>query len=218
MKSVSRLLTSSVMLIACFGPTVIHAADQDEPIGAPSNVNGPSPAADTLEQVSPTGSGVPFYIVRLHVDANLVGRVRLSRNPGKPTPVNADIAFFHEGSLVDSTHTNESGYFQLTNLTPGDYTATIVTRGGSTEIGVKVRPFDEDATPEEMLLDLILELEPIVVVEVLEEEIAECPIIPMAGGHHKHGLLGLAGLAGLAGLGGDGDGDGVATPFKLQHH
>ena len=151
-----------------------------------------------------------------------MGRIRLAEDERKPVPLMAQVSFFHEDKLVDTAPTEPSGYFQLTRLMPGTYVVAVVCRYGQVNFEVEVRAFDKAATPEDLLLDVILL--PNVDLRLLEDEVVPEPCSQCgaaAGGccceqtHHPWGLLGLAGLAGLAGLCDDGQ---PVSPFKPDFH
>ena len=220
------LVRIGIMALVCGLPAVTLAQDQGlpEPESGPmEEIVVPDPGAPgPVQLVRPESSS---YTVRLHVDRNLVGRVRVARKKGKPTPVMAELVFFDlqaqpTDAPVDISHTTASGYFQMTQLVPGKYMASVVSVFGPVNFEVEVLPFDENATPEEMLLDVILL--PNVDLDLLEEMVVEqcCPNCGAAGGGsceqgHRWGLLGLAGLAGLAGIG---DGEKPVSPFKPDEH
>lgn len=223
------LVRMGIMSLVCGWASLAPAEDQAiaEPESGTTKVMEGVAVRDAVapepaELVRPEASS---YKVRLHVDNNLVGRVRIARKKGKPTPVMAQLTFFDlqaqpTDAPVDISHTTASGYFQMTQLVPGKYMTSVVSVFGPVNFEVEVLPFDESATPEEMLLDVVLL--PNVDLDLIEEMVVEqcCPKCGAAGGgcceqRHRWGLLGLAGLAGLAGIG---DGENPVSPFKPDEH
>lgn len=187
------------------------------------------------------GQAQTVFTVRLHIDGNLVGHVRLARPRAKPSALLARVSFWSEGVIADAARTGESGHFQLTGLKPGPYQAVIMSPLVGARIQVNVLAYEETAKPEELLLDVTLgsAADGANVANVLTgEEVVgmplegtcphcgkpisqcECQPAPAAGcgccKKDRKCLLGLAGLAGLAGLG-NGDGEPV-TPFKPDPH
>lgn len=107
----------------------------------------PTPA-DTADDV--------VRVVRLKSDGNLEGRVSVIQATGKRLPADAAVKFAKSGEVVNEATTNEQGQFELTGIAPGTYTATASIEHGSTDFSVSVLPYDENAGPEQMILDATL--------------------------------------------------------------
>ncbi len=101
-------------------------------------------------------AATPRVAVRLQDDGRLSGRLRLTWPTGKVEPADAEIAFLHDGNLVKSAHTDESGQFHVAALEPGQYTAQTSIEQGSTDFSVEVLEFDESASADEMFMDATL--------------------------------------------------------------
>ena len=180
-----------------------------------------------------TPNARPNYVVRLRVDGNLAGRVSALDSKGMLIPVRAGIQFVRDGRTVATVRSDEMGNFQAIGLQPGPYsvaatgrTMTADTRQYIGGMGVLVLPYDPTASPDELLLHLIL-----MPAEDLSELVGKGEALlppeamipggfPMMGGggggeDALWGLLGLAGLAGMAASQGQGRGAAppVASPF-----
>lgn len=91
--------------------------------------------------------------VRLQNDGKLSGRLQVLYPTGKSEPADAKVAFSHDGDLVDTIRTDESGHFHVQGLEPGQYIATASVGDASTDFQVQVLEFDPNADPDEMFLE-----------------------------------------------------------------
>ena len=91
--------------------------------------------------------------VRLQNDGKLSGRLQVLYPTGKSEPADAKVAFSHDGDLVDTIRTDESGHFHVEGLAPGQYIATASVGDASTDFQVQVLEFDPNADPDEMFLE-----------------------------------------------------------------
>lgn len=109
----------------------------------------------TIDNIASSTSGV-VRVVRLKRDGNLEGRVSVIQATGKRLPVDAEVTFARAGKVVNEAKTNQEGQFEVSGMQPGTYMATASIQTGSTDFALNVLPYDENAEPEQMILDATL--------------------------------------------------------------
>lgn len=95
-------------------------------------------------------------VVRLKSDGVLEGRVSIIQATGKRLPADAEVKFARGGEMVNGAKTNADGQFEVSGISPGTYTATAMIDTGAADFSVNVLPYDENAGPEQMILDATL--------------------------------------------------------------
>ena len=159
MDSWTRVYLGSLLLVL----TIIGVVPaQDETLGTltTSDLDLSDVVVDVEASVDPlsadAGAKDEVRVVRIKQDGTLQGRVSIIQATGKRLPADAQVKIAQAGKVVGETKTNADGEFEFAGVEPGSYEATATIEAGSTDFSVNVLPYDENAAPDQMLLDATL--------------------------------------------------------------
>ena len=231
-----RLLMSCLLTAVCCTTTLTSFAQETQfdsgrfdPPGADLPANDPPPS---LGQQPPPPENLPpppqgpqsgySHVVHLGSDGNQAGHLNLITPDGRLMPVRGTIHFIQNGRVVLTARSDERGLFQAVGLRPGVYTVVAMSDAGGGTSAVQVLPFDPNAAPTAMTLNLVVA--PMEDMQMLDELLGQQMLPPplpfpppfpagapgFAGGGGGGGGLGGGGLLGAA-LGATGIGLGAAA-------
>ena len=128
-------------------PPAVAPAPQPAVVNEEAAAGQPKAAAAEIP-IAPLvlpGSSTPLeskHTIKLRVDGNLAGRVTVLDSTGQHRPVRVRVALLRNRQVVGSARSDEMGYFQVPNVSPGVYSVVALGRDGFGAVGVRVLPFD----------------------------------------------------------------------------
>ncbi len=173
-------------------------------------------AQQAVPAVWQTGVPAGLFFVHQRVDGHVVGQIGRFDAAGNLLPVQVGVHVLQQGTVVQTTWSDERGWFQAVGLRPGVYSVVALGEAGLMAYAVRVLPYDPEVPQDELLLygTLIPPADMAFLVEVLcgalePECLLECApeCCPTGGG----------GCGGFFGGGGGGGGGGrPATPHRIH--
>ena len=148
----------AILAIACMTTAMVQAEEVDSSAAEQASVSVSIDDSEIDAELSPSVAKTDKNTlqVNLQSDGVLSGRLRVNYTTGKMEPADAVVSFVRDDEMMETTHTDDSGHFNVDGLTPGEYTARVSIDEGSTAFYVTVAEYDADAEAESMFMDATL--------------------------------------------------------------